>query len=285
MSASTRRPQIRGVERITLGCIVDRRLCVTGDLLDWAAQGLKPETRSALYQAYRGIAPSRGGLVSAPFTSEGPALGSSEDSRRVLGSSLDVDEAARAEALLQVASLPYHIEDTRAARVALRSLCTAVSGESIDRASRQLRQVVDQSSRDVFRHALTAACQTASRRAGFGNITTSWVSPTAIRVVARDIEGRALVTEINGQGDGNPEIHTEVFGVSDGSCDKIMDRFDREIEKLGIRGDDPVRESKNGLHGDQQQVSMASDLLRQRPARRQRNAGESGSSSRIRSGH
>ena len=203
----------------------------------------------------------------------------------MLGSSLDVGEAARAEALIQVASLPYHIEDTRAARVALRSLCTAVGSESIDRASRQLRQVVDQSSRDVFRHALTAACQTASRRAGFGNISTSWVSPTAVRVVAKDIEGRALVTEIGGQGDGNPEIRTEVFGVSDGSCAKIMDRFDREIEKLGIRGDDPVRESKNGSHGDQQQVSMASDLLRQRPARRQRSVGESGSRSRIRSGH
>ena len=68
-----------------------------------------------------------------------------------------------------------------------------------------------------------------------------------MRVIATDPAGRTLVTEIVNSRDGEPGLETEVVGVTDGSCNPILDAFDKALEAEGVHSAPPTRKFTGGV--------------------------------------
>ena len=93
------------------------------------------------------------------------------------------------------------------------------------------------------------------------------------RVVATDQTGRALVTEIHpGDETRTPSVETELVGVTDGSCQDVLDLFDRALEEEGVVADaSPKRKWTGGVC----ELSLAREFVRQQivPASRSATGG------------
>jgi hypothetical protein len=96
-------------------------------------------------------------------------------------------------------------------------------------------------------YGIAKACGLAAEALAFDRVE---VRPSLVgnglRVLALNPDGRTLVSEIEAKPDGEIDLQTEVIGVTDGSCHVLLDRFDAEIERLGLTSD-RRRESTGGV--------------------------------------
>jgi len=94
--------------------------------------------------------------------------------------------------------------------------------------------------------AIVAACSAASLAAGFPEIELRPVSDKLVRLIALNAASQALVSEVHIDEDG-ASVATEVVGVRDGSCARILDKFDGALEAAGIRSAAPQRKFTGGI--------------------------------------
>ena len=159
---------------------------------------------------------------------------------------LPAAERIKAEALRELAGSNYFVESAAGWRERVEVLQAATSEPMALAARQTLLDAVAASHRSVFARALTEACVRASAAAGYDRLDPA-TAGLCLRVVARDGQGRALVSEIRPNAAGEFDLATEVVGVSDGSCHAILDRFELAIQQLGVESGPPERRATGGI--------------------------------------
>jgi hypothetical protein len=155
-------------------------------------------------------------------------------------------ESTRLETLMALRVTPYACEPA-ALQPTLRALMEAGTRTEAAIAAKQLVTAAECGHREFLTKALVAACENASLEAGFPHLETTGGLDGATRVIGTDNDGRALITEVRTDEHAELLVETEVVGVTDGSCVSIMDRFDRALEKGGVRTQSPVRKATSGV--------------------------------------
>jgi len=117
--------------------------------------------------------------------------------------------------------------------------------ETTEKLSSTFAEIKNQHTR-VFTRTLSSAIQLASTKIGFGQVKSEIVSPSLTRIVATNSKGINLISEVHTEKKGI-DIISEVDGIADGSCAKIMDDFNREMETLGIVAERKERKSTGGI--------------------------------------
>ena len=79
---------------------------------------------------------------------------------------------------------------------------------------------------------LTHAVETSAIAVGFPKVEIQKPSTQMVRVVATNDKGQNLIAEIANE--KQIDIHTELIGFTDGSCEKVMRAFDNEMVQQGI---------------------------------------------------
>jgi hypothetical protein len=133
-----------------------------------------------------------------------------------------------------------------ALHAATSALAGAVTPVDLERAEVALVQAVEEEHAACFANALTATCTASASALGFESesvVTTKGVT----KIVATDGSGRSLITVVHAGANETPRLETEVVGVSDGSCQRILDQFDAELAKRGVDGAPPERKTTGGL--------------------------------------
>ncbi|AFZ11535.1 hypothetical protein Cri9333_0589 [Crinalium epipsammum PCC 9333] len=158
---------------------------------------------------------------------------------------LSATESIQLTALLTAA--PYVVESNLKIQQPLQALQLSTEPSAARQAQNLLLQAVEASHHQVFLETLKVACTNAAVQIGFTSVQTMASLVGTVRLVATDAQGRSLVTEINGDINSQPSIATEVVGVSDGSCNAILDEFDRALEAAGVRAAVPTRKFTGGV--------------------------------------
>ncbi|MDH6357800.1 hypothetical protein [Parabacteroides sp. PF5-9] len=114
----------------------------------------------------------------------------------------------------------------------------------------------------VFNNTLSSAIQIASSNVGFVNIKSEIVSPNLTRIVATNPNGYNLISEIHIDNKKKVDIQSELEGITDGSCKKIMDDFNKELESLGVIAERKERKPTGGIA----QMEYAKTLQKRRKA-------------------
>jgi hypothetical protein len=159
----------------------------------------------------------------------------------------DIDEVKR-EMFAALASTPLYTSDEEALKKKIATVERAGNIEDVRTAVRELSAFVDGSHQKVFGESIKMACERASKQIGFTKFETmpNRVADGQIRFAATDVLGRTLVTEINAPIDGDVRINTEVLGVSDDSCQKVLDEFYDAVGREGVEISGPPRREATG---------------------------------------
>jgi len=112
----------------------------------------------------------------------------------------------------------------------------------------------------VFVSRVGAVIQMASSKVGFSKQKVEILSPNLTRVVATNSKGHNLISEIHTNAEKKVDIQSELEGITDGSCKKIMDEFNKELESLGLSADRKERKPTGGIA----QMPYAKTLQKQR---------------------
>lgn len=113
----------------------------------------------------------------------------------------------------------------------------------------------------LFTTALLEASQRAALKIGFQKLEIL-PSPlvSTVRFAATDSLGKTIITEINAPIGCDARIETEVVGVSDGSCNSILDAFDQALEAEGVRSQSAQRKFTGGVC----ELSAVRDFIKQK---------------------
>jgi hypothetical protein len=143
-------------------------------------------------------------------------------------------EAAKVKMLASLTATPYFVPDRAALLQSLTRLQQAATLNELARAGQGLLSQLENGHLQILRQSLIVACGNAALKCGFGTTTAETAPDGTVRVIATDPAGRALVTEVATDTQGELLIATEVVGVSDGSCTAILDAFEEQLDAEGV---------------------------------------------------
>jgi hypothetical protein len=169
-------------------------------------------------------------------------------------------EKLKTTTLAEIAAAPCFIGNTHAFRAQLEALMKAPTLSDAARERKNLIAEAEASHRRVFVESLEQACAKAASAAGFGQVERSTGPLGDRRIIATDEQGRGIVTEIGTDRRGDVALASEIIGVKDNSCHKLMARFEEELERLGVEAGPPERRATHGAA----QLSAAKEFLRKK---------------------
>lgn len=258
MSTVSRRPRVKSISSAVLEAAAMSCVEAVGTLVSSAIRALDATSRNAWSQSTQKL-PSRDVPAILPISSiraQMPVV--SEGIRQELAQyRLQPVESAKLTTLMTLQAAPYACEAT-IMQAPMQALVQAATETEVAKASRRLMDVVQNGHQQVMTRALATACHNASVQSGFTCVETTPGIDGSIRVIASDVAGRALVTEIRADQEREPSLETEVVGVTDGSCIGILDQFDRALEEQGVRAGTSDRKWTGGVC----ELSAAKELLK-----------------------
>jgi hypothetical protein len=199
----------------------------------------------------RPLAQDRTAIRSAPTTVDVVPIGVIE--KRLLATrpmaALAGDQSLqtrKADVLRTLAAAPFLV-DTTVCRPAVDAVVSARDAAALAAASTNLGRVVRREHRRVTERALTLVCQRAGEEVGFRPLTSAVATDGTLRLLSVDQHGRAMVSEIKHGENGMPSVETEIVGLGDGTCHKLMDRFDEAMAGHGVRSDALKRQDTGGV--------------------------------------
>jgi hypothetical protein len=237
MSAVSNRRNVKSVNSAPLLGAAAGGVILTGTLIAGALKLLCSGARSA-YKALSTPLPTVN-TIPAPAhirSSELPApLAATHELSR-----LDAEKVA---ALLEARSVPLSASAAPLVERHLGDLISAgvLANAQLSRA--RLADVLREAHSTVFRDSIALVCRNTVLKMGFEPLDTGM----PYVVAGSDGAGRSLVTEIRLEKDGSTSVSTEVTGVTDGSCQALLDRWDLLVEGEGLRSQPPSREHTGGV--------------------------------------
>lgn len=169
-------------------------------------------------------------------------------------------EALRIASAASLAATPFYMDNAEALGPRCLALQQASTLAEAQRAERDLLTVLEASHQRLFVETLSLACRNAAAKIGFDRVEVIRL-PDQVRVITADATGRTLVTEIQADPHRDPALCTEVVGVSDGSCQQILDAFDQALEGEGVRSAPPKRKFTGGVC----ELAAAREFVRRKP--------------------
>ena len=171
-------------------------------------------------------------------------------------------KSLKSQAFKQIVSQPFLVADASELKERIATLDNAKSIKELKTAHQNLVQTLENGHQKIFSNALLEAGKRAALKIGFEKIESlPSLKQSVIRFAATDQMGRTIVTEINAPKDRDVRIETEVVGVSDGSCNSILDSFDKALETEGVRSQPATRKFTGGVC----ELSAVRDFLRRKP--------------------
>lgn len=151
--------------------------------------------------------------------------------------------------LAEIARQPFLVTDSAKLEQGVSALTQAKTFSEIEEAKQTLVNSIEDGHQQIFSDALLKSCQKASQKIGFTKIESlpSPLSSAVMRFAATDLQGRTIVTEINAPKNRAVKVETEVVGVSDGSCQEILDAFHNALEAEGVKSQPPKRKFTGGV--------------------------------------
>ena len=139
------------------------------------------------------------------------------------------------------------IENKKLVLQAINELMTATTLEQTkEKLSSAFAEIKNEHTK-VFINTLSSAVRKANATIGFSQMKSETVTPSLIRIVATNSKGINLISEIHMDANMKIDVLSELEGVTDGSCKKIMDAFNAELENLGIAAERKERKSTGGI--------------------------------------
>lgn len=169
-------------------------------------------------------------------------------------------ESVKAKTFANLSSGQFFVNDSKGLEQKLFALQSANSLKDLTTAEKNVVSFLENSHSQVLLKSISSACQKATSKIGFDQIHTELAKDGTTRIIGTDVAGRAVITEISKDKDHNFSIANEIVGVSDGSCNKILDAFSEALTNEGVRRTPGNRSFTGGVC----ELAAARDFIRRK---------------------
>lgn len=156
-------------------------------------------------------------------------------SKKMTQKGLSTLDATKASVIATISRMNFKVEDGKNVGKILNELANTQDGNSVKREVKALMNQLKASHTKVFTSTLARACAKASLAVGFKEVEVKEVLGK-LEVIATNMIGQRLISEISmDQKTSAVNVNTETIGITDGSCSLIMNRFNDELKRTGIK--------------------------------------------------
>jgi len=156
-------------------------------------------------------------------------------SKKIAQSGLSTLEATKVSVIATVSKMNFKVEEGKAVRQAMKALVNTREGNSLKKEVKSLMNHLEVSHTKAFSSALAKACVKASLAVGFKQVEVKDVLGK-LEIIATNSIGQRLISEIAVDARTNAvNVNTETIGMTDGSCSVIMNQFNNELKRMGIK--------------------------------------------------
>ena len=151
--------------------------------------------------------------------------------KNTVGNELKKLKQASVRALLKGT---YRVDKTQKVQTKIQDILSASNRKEWEKAVNDTMNTIKGSQIKVLMKATSKVIEEAGSELGFSQIKMRKSDKNQITINAVDNEGRALLSEIRLNEKDEVEILTETIGMTDETCDIILNKFDRILEQKGI---------------------------------------------------
>lgn len=156
-------------------------------------------------------------------------------SKKIAQNGLSTFEATKASVIATISKMNFKVEDGRAVRQAMKALVNIRELNSLKKEVKSLMNHLEVSHTKAFTSVLARACVKASIAVGFKEVEVKDILGK-LEVIATNSIGQRLISEIGVDSRTNAvNMNTETIGITDRSCSVIMNQFNNELKKMGIK--------------------------------------------------
>ena len=144
-------------------------------------------------------------------------------------------EAKKASLISSLSKMDVKITDSHNLESSIKLIIDAKDEKVLNTEIKAVMNKIEVNHTKVFAASLAKICATASLKVGFSQVAIKPVNGK-LEVIARNPEGKHLVSEIAVDPITNQlNCNTEAIGITDGSCKKIIEQFNDEMKKMGVK--------------------------------------------------
>jgi hypothetical protein len=156
--------------------------------------------------------------------------------------------AAKKAAIIQALSeTDFIVSPSSVITDCFKNVIQANNEQSMEQAFKRGIRELQHAHAETFVQAMANVCRKASVQSGFSDVSMKLMPASqGIVVTALNEKGQGLVTEIALDRWQEINTTTEVIGIHDGSCGKVMSMFNDSLKKFGVKfGSEKTRSSLN----------------------------------------
>lgn len=144
-------------------------------------------------------------------------------------------DAKKASMLTTLSKMDFKVTDKSIISNNIKAVMNAKDEKTLHTEIKTVMSQLEADHTKVFAANLAKACSAASVKVGFNQVIIKPVNGK-LEVIAKNNEGKHLVSEIAvNQKTNQVDCNTETIGITDGSCTPIIQQFNEELKKMGIK--------------------------------------------------
>jgi len=184
---------------------------------------------------------------------------------------LEACEAKQAAMICSLSEMNLVVTNPARVKERLYKAFSVKQGQETERAMKAVFHELNLGHTKVFTTTLASLCVKASVVSGFPNVTIKClpVSNRALITAVND-KGQGLISEISVDKNHYVNTSTEVTGIHDGSCAEVMNRFNEELRRLGVKYSSETTRSTRVSHDDAIEQNKRLERTRTLNQRKQR---------------
>ena len=168
-------------------------------------------------------------------------------------------DAKKASLISTITLMDFRITDKKMISNNIKAVMNAKDEKSLNNEIKSLMNQLEVTHTKVFVSNLAKACATASLKVGFKQLEIKQLNGK-LEVIATNNIGQRLNSEISiDLNTNNVNVNTETIGITDGSCKAIINSFNNELKRMGIK----IGNEKTTFTGGVCQLSYSKMIDRQ----------------------
>ncbi|QQS30002.1 MAG: hypothetical protein IPM47_03355 [Sphingobacteriales bacterium] len=134
-----------------------------------------------------------------------------------------------------LANSKYQVHSVKSIELGVQELLAATTTTTLATAVEKMMNEVQAEHYAIFSESIASVVENASVAIGFTIVEVKQTG-AAITVIALNEQGQSIQTNVTvDKKTSRVDLVSETFGINDKSCDNILNKFDIELEKAGLK--------------------------------------------------
>jgi hypothetical protein len=181
------------------------------------------------------ISETMAGIVKSPVALRNSFAETYTRSMDEITENIDVVTKQKIAIVKTIAQGDYQVLSEKTVETGIQAILKSTRSTELSVAVNTMMNTIQQEHNTVFTQSIAAVVKKASISSGFANVKVK-AAGHKVSVIALNENGQSILTDVKIDAKTQRvDLVSETIGIVDKSCDSILNKFDQELEKAGLK--------------------------------------------------